>query len=357
MLGFKWVVLTVITLCIIASSKLHAVPGTDISLFRILNDGATLSLVFEKTLVQRKGYDNQPAFTEDSSAMVYTRMEQNATDIWLVPLPVNDVLGSEDNNTEAEVKEHKTKVLEQKELDKATRKEVFLQPRAITQTPESEYSATPGLYRAYTDASKTNTPDTNALKTNESGTNKSNREIMFSAVVANDKQQTLWRYNHDKPAEKLSGPITPVGYHAWINQQQLAMFRLSNPHELVLYTLGNDDYDVVAKDIGRCLVSQNNGDEFFFVQNQQRSKAIYSYSLKQGKANKVITLFDDNEDFAYHPEIGLIHSNGSRLFFSLAPYEQWSSLPTRSNTKLTNISRLAISPDAKWLAVVHQDLD
>ena len=289
MLGFKWVVLAVITLCIIASSKLHAVPGTDISLFRILNDGATLSLVFEKTLVQRKGYDNQPAFTEDSSAMVYTRMEQNATDIWLVPLPGNDVLGSEDNNTEPEVKEHKTQELEQKELDKATRKEVFLQPRAITQTPESEYSATPGLYRAYTDASKTNTPDTN----------ESNREIMFSAVVANDKQQTLWRYNHDKPAEKLSGPITPVGYHAWINQQQLAMFRLSNPHELVLYTLGNDDYDVVAKDIGRCLVSQNNGDEFFFVQNQQRSKAIYSYSLKQGKANKVITLFDDNEDFAY----------------------------------------------------------
>lgn len=338
MLGFKWVVLAIITLCVAVSGRLHAVPGTDISLFRILNDGTTLSLVFEKTLVQRKGYDNQPAFTDDSSAVVYTRMDQGTTDIWWAPLPIKDALNNEPNHND----------INGDELVNTD-----WSPRAITQTAASEYSATPGFFRAYAHAKS---DDEQASTKRINGANDSSKAISFSAVVASDEQQTLWRYHHDKPVEQLSGPVEPVGYHAWVNKDQLAMFRLANPHELVLYKLGNDKHELLAKDIGRCLVSKNNGDEFFFVQNQERSKAIYTYSLQQRKASKVITLLEGSEDFAYHPEIGLIHSNGARLFFSLAPFEQWSSLPTNSDIKLFNISRLAISPNAKWLAVVHQDL-
>ncbi|WP_144393297.1 PD40 domain-containing protein [Pleionea sediminis] len=267
------------------------IPGTDISLFEIKKHKSSFSLEFNKHWVVREGYDNQPTFTADSESIYFTRMsDDGTTDIW-----------------QAFLSDEKTS------------------PIQITKTVESEYSPTP-----------------------------LGRENELSAVIAFENKQSLKRVESGELTDTLSGTIEPVGYHAWVSENDLALFRLAEPHELVWYDRKSGKSRVVAEDVGRCMIAKGNDDEFFFAQNHKGKYRLQSYSLSKQRAQPIIVLLDDSEDFAWHSEIGFIHSNGDELFISYPPYHRWDSLA--SGISLSNISRLSISPDGRWLAVVHNDL-
>ena len=136
-----------------------APPGTDIYLVR-LRSGATISDPPEN-LTNRPGYDNQPAFTPDGKAILFTSIRADGqADVY--------------------------------RLDLAT--------RAITQltkTPESEYSPTP-------------------LPT---GTGFS------VVRVEMDSTQRLWAFNAQGHSPVLLLPdVAPVGYHLWLDDHTLALF-------------------------------------------------------------------------------------------------------------------------------------
>lgn len=83
------------------------VPGTEIWLVDLHDTQQAVSVVDQPiNITRRPGYDNQPAFSNDGSQVLYTRMEGEATDIWAVDLAIRKAA-------------------------------------AVTQTPESEYSPTP----------------------------------------------------------------------------------------------------------------------------------------------------------------------------------------------------------------------
>lgn len=278
-------------LSILSSSVTQAVSGTDISLFKILNSKEGISLTFKKTLVQRPGYDNQPAFTLDSKRILYTKMLGEQTDIWQV------------------------------QLDDAS-------SRAITKTVESEYSPTP-------------------LGSNT-----------FSSVIAHEGKQTLGKYKDGVFHQLLSREVEPVGYHVWTSSNQLAMFRLAEPHELVLLDHDGDNAKgvVIAKNIGRSLAAQPSQSHLFYTQILEEGAWLTQYDLSKGVAAQLLALFPGQQDFAWHRDIGFIHSDGQSLYRSLRQAPNWVKLEVIGAPKLKQISRLAISPDGQWLAVVHADL-
>jgi len=94
----------------------------------------------------------------------------------------------------------------------------------ITQSnPESEYSATVTPSRA-----------------------------RFSAIrVEPDSTQRLWTFESGGTNPELLLPsIQPVGYHAWLDEDRLALFVLGNPATLQIASVSQDAGRVVAEDIG-----------------------------------------------------------------------------------------------------------
>jgi hypothetical protein len=273
------------------SSVGYTIPGTDISLFRILNNDSGIQLQFETNLIKHPGYDNQPAFNQTSELLLFTRMQGSQTDIWQVNLSDGKL-------------------------------------SQVTDTQESEYSPTPLA------------------------------PSVFSSVIAFNGRQTLWRIEHGKHQQKLSGSVEPVGYHTWISDHGLALFRLGEPNELVLLRKGahGQQAQVIARDIGRSLAADPKHNRLFYVQNIPEGSWLTEYPLSTGKAKPLIRLFAGQQDFAFHPELGFFHSDGRSIYLADFSSLSWQRLKIRNQAVIHSITRLAVSPNHQWLAVVHADL-
>lgn len=176
----------------------------------------------------------------------------------------------------------------------------------------------------------------------------------FSVVVAAGEQQSLWIYQDGKALQRVNGPVEPVGYHAWLGNDVLAMFRLADPHELVVYSIAKDQMQVVAKNIGRTLISQNT-DQLWFTLIEGDQAFIAQYNHTDGSVQRVTALPSKREDFAWHPKHGFIASDGQQLLRWQTGFEAWQPLVMSKRIALTDLTRIAISPDGTILALVHQD--
>lgn len=98
----------------------------------------------------------------------------------------------------------------------------------------------------------------------------------FSVIKAFDDQQKFWQYpltpRDGKPVELLKD-LNPVGYHAWVNQHEVILFVLGEPHTLQLANIATQQSQVVDKDIGASL---------YKIPEQE----LMSYSLNVGSADK-----------------------------------------------------------------------
>ncbi|MEY3701072.1 MAG: hypothetical protein RI891_364, partial [Gemmatimonadota bacterium] len=182
---------------------LLAQGGSDLYVAAFHEVGTHVTIGRPVNVTNRIGYDNQPAFTADGRALLFTSIRADAqADIWRVTLT----------------------------SDGAER---------LTQTVESEYSATL-------------TPD---------------RLAITVIRVERDSTQRLWRFPLDGSAPTVVLPsLKPVGYHVWVNEANLGAFILGAPNALVLADPRTERVDTLARDIGRALVRVPGRDAFTFVQ-------------------------------------------------------------------------------------------
>ena len=169
-----------------------APPDTDVWLARLGPDGAITQPI---NITDRKGYDNQPSFTPDGKAILFTRRDGEQTDIYTYDFTSRSSL-----------------------------------PTPVTNTPESEYSPTV-------------TPD--------------GAGISVIRVEA-DGSQRLWRFTRDGQSPQLVlANVKPVGYHAWGPGGTLALFVLGNPNTLQVADTRTGRATIVAQRIGdRCTASR-----------------------------------------------------------------------------------------------------
>ncbi|HEY4129976.1 MAG TPA: hypothetical protein VGM50_05140, partial [Gemmatimonadaceae bacterium] len=185
-----------------ARANAQAAPSTDIFLAPLTITAAAITVGTPTNVTNRPGYDNQPTFTPDSRAILFTSTHDEAqSDIYRYTLATKAIA-------------------------------------RVTSTPESEYSATimPGGQR-------------------------------FSVIrVEHDSAQRLWSFAMDGSDPRLLVPtVKPVGYHAWIDPDNLALFVLGNPNALVHYDLRSGHADTLARNIGRSLAPTIGGGGFSFT--------------------------------------------------------------------------------------------
>jgi dipeptidyl aminopeptidase/acylaminoacyl peptidase len=277
-------------------SSPQAPPATDI--YELAHDGTLSGLNAAKLLPvsTAPGYDNQPSYTADGNAILFTaNRDGKQMDIY--------------------------------ELNRASRRVTQL-----VSTPEGEYSPTP-------------TPDGKG----------------FSVIrVEADSTQRLWRFDRDGTNPRLIlTDIKPVGYHAWIDADQLALFVLGQPATLQHARVSTGKATVIAQNIGRSLqlipktravsfVSRESSDNLWIKQFDTVTGAVSSIARPVAGA--------DEPYIAWLPDGTMVMAAATKLFALRRGGTGWQEIYDVAGQKLGNVTRLAVAPDGRALALVVSEL-
>jgi hypothetical protein len=291
---------TVCSLLVIACTTFAqtAPPSTDIWLAPLNVSGNRLSVGTPVNITNRAGYDNQPSFLPNGSGILYTVMQTDPpgpqaptqTDIFLYDLRAK----------------------------KTTR---------ITRTAESEYSATVIPGGKY-----------------------------FSVVrVEPDSTQRLWRFRMDgtQPAILLLG-IKPVGYHAWVDSNTVALFVLGNPPTLQLATVSTGLGDIIIGNIGRSLHKVPRKRAVSFVQKVTSEEWwIKQLDVSTRSVTPLVRTLPRSEDYAWTPGGVMLMGQGAKLFsYKPGASKEWIEVADFSSQKISGITRIVVSPRGNWIAFV-----
>lgn len=246
-------------------------------------------------ITKRGGYDNQPAFIGDKLA--WTSQRDGQTDIYWI-------------NVDAEL--------------------------PIAKTRESEYSA--------------------ALNPDGKG---------YSVIrVEMDSTQRLWSFPLGVGAPSVVlADIKPVGYFAYLDATTLALFVLGSPSTLQIADTRTGKGVVVTTNIGRSLQHVPGGRRASFTQSTGGPGAktwletVDPTPRADGSfAIDTVAALPDSADFVVWKSAShVITGAGSRLMQLQLPSKEWTVLADLSGQSIRRISRLALSPDGRSIALVADE--
>lgn len=257
------------------------------------------------------------------------------TDLWLADLTVGDAIAASNprnltarpgyDNQPAFVTNHSllfTSMDASGQTD-AWRYDLQGDVQPVLVTPESEYSPTPAPGGA-----------------------------MSVVRVAMDGVQQLWLM---KPGaleyEVLFPMLEGVGYHAWLDSERVALFMLRDSMELHIANRNSGEVAVLAKDIGRSLqpIPGLTGSLAFTEPGQDGKRWIKRLDVNARKIVSLAPLLEGSEDFILLPDQRAVMAQDRALHVwngeAWQQFAQFDQLPGP-------ITRLALSPDAKRLALV-----
>jgi dipeptidyl aminopeptidase/acylaminoacyl peptidase len=291
--------ISLVVMSLLASTLAAQAPASDpeIYLLPLSVSGPKITVGKPVNITNRPGYDNQPAFSPDGRVVYYTSTrEDSQADIYKY-------------NIAAKTTERLTKT-----------------------APESEYSAT-------------------VMPSHE----------RISVVrVEKDSTQRLWSFTLAGNDDRLVLPdIKPVGYHAWLSPFHLALFVLGTPNSLVLVDTRSGNEQVLARDIGRSLLPLPRGHGFTYLAHHDSTWVLTEVRLNASndsvRYTRPLVTLPHGMNFVAWVGDTLLGGAGTKLFTWKAG-DQWAELVDLESEGLTHISRIAVSPDFRTLAIVADKL-
>lgn len=261
--------------------------GTDIWIAEIFDVvGGGITVDEPRDLTSRPGYDNQPAFGPDGT-LYYVAQEGERTDIWSW-------------NPGANVKDRLTSTMD-----------------------ESEYSPTPMP-----------------------------RSLGISMIkVEADSTQRLWAVDLDGTRPRLLlEDVAPVGYHAWFDEEFVAVFVLGDPATLQIANVQTGEARTVATDIGRSLQTVPGRRAVSYEQLDGASSTIRVYDLDADAASDYAPSVEGAEFHAWTPDGVLVQGSGSMIYGYID--DEWRTIGDFSTVGQV-VTRLAVGPNGR-IAVVAE---
>jgi len=293
---------TVLVMGLVAANAARAQRGTpeaDIFLAPLTVHDGRVEVGTPVNVTNRPGYDNQPSFTPDSRAILYTSTREDAqADIYRYDIGTHTIT-------------------------------------QVTKTPESEYSATvmPGGAR-------------------------------FSVIrVEMPSPQRLWSFRLDGSDPQLVlTQIKPVGYHAWVDSTHVALFVLGAgraPATLQVADIRTGTAVTVASNIGRSVLphpaATGAAPSFSFVQyGGDTSLMLVAFDPATGKPGNAVPFLKmpfRSDYVAWVTPSLVLAGKGNSLVAWDESKPGWNEVVDLS-ASLKGITRLAVSRDGHWLAMV-----
>jgi len=287
-----------LTLLVANASRLAAQqppPNTDVFLAPITVRGDKIEVGHAVNITSRPGYDNQPSFTPDGAAVLYTSTREDA----------------------------------QADIYRLDRKSSRI-ARLTTSAPESEYSATvmPGGKR-------------------------------FSVIrVERDSTQRLWSFDlKGRDPRVVLENLKPVGYHAWIDAATVVTYVLGRPNTLYVVDVPSGGTRLVAHDVGRSLARLPGQRAFTFLQSADSAwwLTLATVPPSGDVTSDRLTRMPQGADYVVWTRGGTaITATGTKLLTWRKGATSWTEAADLSSQGVVHITRLTLSPDQRTLAFVAE---
>jgi hypothetical protein len=285
-----------------------APPDTEVFLAPLSTRGGVIEIGKPVNVSNNPGYDNQPSFTPDGRALLFTSVRGGRK-----PDPSNSAATGSDIYRYGIAKQ----VLGQ-----------------LTDTPEAEYSPTV-------------TPD--------------GRHVSVIRVEA-DGTQRLWRFTIEgRSPELVLADIKPVGYHAWVDGNTLALFVLGQPATLQVADTRTGKAELVAKGIGRSIQRMPGGGVSFVLREPagEGTPPVLTISelttaTRETKPLVRVPSGPADADTVWTPDGTLLVSHQGRILSWKRGEPDLKPIADLEALGLTSVTRLAISPDGAHIAIVAQ---
>lgn len=264
-------------------------PDTDIWLFKIQIDKENkLTVKGGKNITERVGYDNQPSFSNDGKRIYYSSVREDK---------------------QADIFYY----------DLKAKKNV----RLTTSITESEFSPS----------------DT------EDG------KFITTVTVEADSAQRIHFMNTFSGNFDRKYELDSIGYYSFLNKDTLVYYKLTKPHSLNFYVLSTGEDKWIVNNPVRGFKAINQHVMVFGVKDSLKV-SFYKFNFHLQKAIKYCEFPSTNEDILWHKSLGLLKSEGVKIYQYHEPSKQWKILFDLSSFGLKKITRFEFDKDDETLLVV-----
>jgi Tol biopolymer transport system component len=181
----------------------------------------------------------------------------------------------------------------------------------------------------------------------------------FSVVRTEpDKAQRLWRFNaQGRNPQVVLEDVKPVGYHAWVDQTTVALFVLGPPATLRIADVPSGKAEIVTEGIGRSLHRVPGTRFVSFVQREASGDFwIKQVNVDTKKIEPLIKTPEapgNDRDMAWMPDgRTILLSSGNRVLAWTRGSAEWTEVFDVTAHGLGAPSRLAVSPKGDAMAIV-----
>jgi hypothetical protein len=275
----------------------ESIPDTDIFLVATVSGDGGFTLGDPVNITSRPGYDNQPSFLPDGTALLYTVIDDWQADTYRY------VLG--DGRSER-----------------------------VTASESSEYSPTP-------------MPDGRSFSTVRGESPRDSAGFV-----------RLWQFPMSGRSPRLIlRDVTGLNYHTWVDEKTVALALgadgIGKPSRLELVDVTVGDRRLLATNVGRCLqMDPVSGQLAFLDKSDAEHWRIRYLDLDTGEITRSVRARDDSEDFAIGSDGSVIMGEGRRLYRLRGPDGDWDMVADWSSQLPGPITRVSISPKGDYLAIV-----
>jgi len=270
--------------------------ATDIYLLPLANGLASMSTARPSPIANAPGYENQPMFSSDGGRILFAANRGTQTDVYV--------------------------------FDRETGRTLQL-----TDTPENE-----------------NSPTYLPTGIGDPGG--------FSVVRTEaDRSQRLWRFDaQGRNPQIVLTDVKPVGYHAWVDADAVALYVLGQPATLRIASVKSGAAEIAASNIGRSLNRVPGTGSVSFVQREASGEFwIKQIDISSKAIEPLVKAVDGStdHDMAWMPNgRTLLMSSGTKIFSWTRGAAGWTEVFDAAAHNLGAVSRLAVSPRGDAIAIV-----
>lgn len=268
-----------------------AQPGSEIYLFDLSVKKDKVILSKPVNITNHKGYDNQPSFHPTKPLIYYSSINESGK---------TDIMSHN-------YKTHQT--------------------TSVTQTPENEYSPTVTL----------------------------DGDFISCIIQRENGAQDVGKYSLEGGEATVIINNLKVGYHVWADNSHLGLFVLGTPNTLHYLQLPVKADTIIAENIGRSLHKVPGESAIsFIVKATEKDWLIKKLNTHTKKVDLITSTIPGSEDMCWVPDgTKILMSDGTKIMFnSIRQNSGWVPVTISGGEVLKGVTRMAISPDGKKIAVV-----
>ncbi len=183
------------------------------------------------------------------------------------------------------------------------------------------------------------------------------RETVSAIRLDTSGLQRLYEYNLKSGKSSILLKDLKVGYHVWYNKDILVSSVLVDDRmDLVVSNLKNKTNDTLQKNVGRSLHKIPNSDLISFISKEHKKWVIKSINPISGETKEIKAISIKIEDMCWLADGTILMSLGKNIVgFNLETDKDWKVLHSFKEKEINEISRIAVSPDSKYIAIVSEE--